>query len=161
MPMPVVDDANSGNSPLEAVHAFRLELMTPGARVEGLRLHAPVDILSVKWHGGNVVTVAFKDAAGVIDEAVVTRDREASLRLVASSSIRAFDGDGESWRLAAEALRIRYAALFDPMLVVTSSDVEPLPPQITAVYGEMPPRPPLRFLLDDDPGAGQTLLCGL
>jgi superfamily II DNA or RNA helicase len=161
MSMHVVDDVKSNDSPLETAHAFRLESLTPGARVEGLRLHAPVDILAVRWHGGNVVTVAFKDAAGAIDEAVVTRDREASLRLVASSSVRAFDGDGESWRLAAEALRIRYAALFDPMLVVTSSDVEPLPHQITAVYGEMLPRTPLRFLLADDPGAGKTIMCGL
>ena len=75
MSMHVVDDVKSNDSPLETAHAFRLESLTPGARVEGLRLHAPVDILAVRWHGGNVVTVAFKDAAGAIDEAVVTRDR--------------------------------------------------------------------------------------
>jgi hypothetical protein len=33
--------------------------------------------------------------------------------------------------------------------------------QITAVYGEMLSRQPLRFLLADDPGAGKTIMTGL
>jgi superfamily II DNA or RNA helicase len=71
------------------------------------------------------------------------------------------DGDADEWRLGAEALRIRYAALFDPMLAVATSDLRPLPHQIKAVYGDMLPRVPLRFLLADDPGAGKTIMCGL
>src|SRR5207248_5443955 len=55
----------------------------------------------------------------------------------------------------------RLAHLFDPYLAVTSSLVEALPHQITAVYGEMLPRQPLRFLLADDPGAGKTIMAGL
>jgi SNF2 family DNA or RNA helicase len=38
---------------------------------------------------------------------------------------------------------------------------EPLPHQITGVYGEMLPRQPLRLLLADDPGAGKTIMTGL
>lgn len=41
------------------------------------------------------------------------------------------------------------------------SRVEPYPHQITAVYAEMLPRQPLRFLLADDPGAGKTIMAGL
>ena len=48
-----------------------------------------------------------------------------------------------------EAHRIRLAYLFDQLLAVHTSLVEPLPHQITAVYGEMLPRQPLRFLLAD------------
>ena len=73
----------------------------------------------------------------------------------------AFRGDGRWFRLAAEAERIRLAHLFDPYLAVHASHVEPLPHQITAVYGEMLPRQPLRFLLADDPGAGKTIMAGL
>ena len=73
----------------------------------------------------------------------------------------AFGGDGRRFRLAAEAERIRLAHLFDPYLAVHASHVEPLPHQITAVYGEMLPRQPLRFLLADDPGAGKTIMAGL
>ena len=39
--------------------------------------------------------------------------------------------------------------------------MDPLPHQITAVYGEMLARQPLRFLLADDPGAGKTIMSGL
>jgi hypothetical protein len=50
-------------------------------------------------------------------------------------------------RLVSEAQRIRLAHLFDPLLAVHTSLVDPLPHQITAVYGEMLTRQPLRFLL--------------
>ena len=60
-----------------------------------------------------------------------------------------------------EAQRIRLAHLFDPVLAVHTSVVEPLPHQITAVYEAMLPRQPLRFLLADDPGAGKTIMAGL
>jgi SNF2 family DNA or RNA helicase len=53
------------------------------------------------------------------------------------------------------------AHLFDPYLAVSASQIEALPHQITAVYGEMLPRQPLRFLLADDPGAGKTVMAGL
>lgn len=72
-----------------------------------------------------------------------------------------FDGDGALLRLVAEAHRIRFAYLFDPLVAVHTARVEPLPHQITAVYREMLPRQPLRFLLADDPGAGKTIMAGL
>lgn len=49
------------------------------------------------------------------------------------------------FKLAVEALRIRMAARFDPMLAVHTSTLEPLPHQIEAVYGELLGRTPLRF----------------
>jgi hypothetical protein len=56
-----------------------------------------------------------------------------------------FDGDGALFRLVSEAHRIRLAHLFDPVLAVHTSLVDPLPHQITAVYEAMLPRQPLRF----------------
>ena len=72
-----------------------------------------------------------------------------------------FDAPAQDFKLAAEAQRIKLAGLFDPMLAVATSDVQPLPHQIRAVYGELLPRTPLRFLLADDPGAGKTIMAGL
>ena len=72
-----------------------------------------------------------------------------------------FDADPDEFRLAAEALRIKYAALYDPMSAVYSSAIDPLPHQIRAVYEDMLPKVPLRFLLADDPGAGKTVMAGL
>ena len=72
-----------------------------------------------------------------------------------------FDADPAAFRLALEAHRIRRAYLFDPMLAVHTSLVEPLPHQITAVYSELLTRQPLCDLLADDPGAGKTIMTGL
>ena len=72
-----------------------------------------------------------------------------------------FDADGHLFRMAAEARRIHLAHLFDPYIALSTSTVDPLPHQIEAVYGEMLPRQPLRFLLADDPGAGKTIMAGL
>jgi SNF2 family DNA or RNA helicase len=47
------------------------------------------------------------------------------------------------------------------MMAVHTSNVEPLPHQITAVYESMLPRQPLRYVLADDPGAGKTIMAGL
>ncbi|PDW04122.1 helicase-related protein [Candidatus Viridilinea mediisalina] len=69
--------------------------------------------------------------------------------------------DGEAFRLAVEAQRIRRAHLCDPLLAVSMSLVDPLPHQLTAVYEELLPRQPLRYLLADDPGAGKTIMAGL
>ena len=47
------------------------------------------------------------------------------------------------------------------MMAVHTSNVDPLPHQITAVYESLLPRQPLRFVLADDPGAGKTIMAGL
>ena len=69
--------------------------------------------------------------------------------------------NGALFRLVSEAQRIRLAHLFDPLLAVHMSVVDPLPHQITGVYEAMLPRQPLGFLLADDPGAGKTIMAGL
>jgi hypothetical protein len=83
------------------------------------------------------------------------------MEVTASEGPWSFDGDGALLRLVSEANRIRLAHLFDPYLAVHTSRIEPLPHQITAVYGEMLGRQPLRFLLTDDPSAGKTIMTGL
>jgi len=60
-----------------------------------------------------------------------------------------------------KAHRIRLDHLFDPVLAVHTSLVDPLPHQITSAYDSMLPRQPLRFLLADNPGAGKTIMAGL
>src|SRR5262249_20574829 len=70
-------------------------------------------------------------------------------------------GGGRFSPLFAGAPRTRRASLFAPPRPAPPPLVEPLPHQITAVYGEMLSRQPLRFLLADDPGAGKTIMTGL
>ena len=71
------------------------------------------------------------------------------------------DADGAAFQLTCEAKRIDLAFLFDPMMAVHTSNVDPLPHQITAVYESMLHKQPLRFVLADDPGAGKTIMAGL
>jgi SNF2 family DNA or RNA helicase len=85
----------------------------------------------------------------------------ASLSITVSARPWAFNASAEEFKLATEALRIHLAHLFDPMIAVHTSNVEPLPHQITAVYESMLPKQPLRFVLADDPGAGKTIMAGL
>ncbi|MEM4973463.1 MAG: helicase-related protein, partial [Candidatus Hadarchaeales archaeon] len=63
--------------------------------------------------------------------------------------------------LALESKRFRLASLFDPLLAMNVSKIDPLPFQIEAVYGRILKLPHIRFLLADDPGAGKTIMAGL
>jgi superfamily II DNA or RNA helicase len=137
-----------------------LEELKPGARVHGLAGADAAEVVSASWFGEQAVDVVFR-IGGRVDQRIVFRTDEPSLTLAGAGRAFSFDGDGETLRLASEALRIRLAYLFDPYLAVHASTIEALPHQITAVYGEMLPRQPLRFLLADDPGAGKTIMAGL
>jgi SNF2 family DNA or RNA helicase len=139
----------------------RLEELKKGTRVKGLLSNDTVTIVDIQWRGSSAVELTFKDSSGKPDSELVYRDREPDLEIEQPGSQWGFDGDGHLLRLVSEAYRIRLAHLFDPLLAVHTSIVEPLPHQITAVYEEMLPRQPLRFLLADDPGAGKTIMTGL
>ena len=139
----------------------RLEELTRGASVKGILPDALVTVIDVAWHGNSVVELTYKDASGRLGNELLYRHREPTLEVVSVGRPWSFDGDGAMLRLVSEAQRIRLAYLFDPLLAIHTSLVEPLPHQITGVYGEMLTRQPLRFLLADDPGAGKTIMAGL
>ncbi|MBK9119766.1 MAG: DUF3883 domain-containing protein [Phycisphaerales bacterium] len=138
-----------------------LETITRGAAVRGILPDSLVTVSDVRWIGTVAIEVTYKDAAGKLGNELLYRDREPTLEIVEAGRPWSFDGDAGLFRLLSEANRIRLAYLFDPLLAVHTSLVEPLPHQITAVYSEMLLRQPLRFLLADDPGAGKTIMTGL
>jgi hypothetical protein len=139
----------------------RLEDFTRGALIKGILPDRLVIVVDIKWHGSAVVELTYKDATGHLASELLYRDREPMLEIAVAGHPWSFDADGGLLRLVSEAHRIRLAHLFDPLLAVHTSLVEPLPHQITAVYGTMLLRQPLRFLLADDPGAGKTIMTGL
>ena len=139
----------------------RLEDLTQGTIVKGILPNQPVTVVAVSWLGTAGVDLTYKTADGRLDSQLLYRTGESSLEIVTASRSWNFDGDSENFRLVSEAYRIRLAHLFDPRLAVHTSQVDPLPHQITAVYDEMLPRQPLRYLLADDPGAGKTIMTGL
>jgi len=140
---------------------MKLEELQPDARVRGILPDVTVAVVKVEWHGSDALTLVYRDPGGAVAEELLYRFDEPRLELVAAGRPWSFDGDGALFRLVAEAHRIRLAHLFDPVLAVHTSLIDPLPHQITAVYEAMLPRQPLRFLLADDPGAGKTIMAGL
>jgi len=139
----------------------RLEDLTPGARVTGVVAGQAVTVVAVQWHGTAALTLTFRDDAGRPGEQLLYRDSESQLAVEAPGKAWSLTANGALFRLVSEARRIQLAYLFDPLLAVSTSNVMPLPHQISAVYEEMLSRQPLHFLLADDPGAGKTIMAGL
>lgn len=138
-----------------------LEDLQANATVRGVLPESLVTVVSVQWFGTEALELTYKTPTGEVANELLYRDDEQRLEVVEVGRPWSFDGDGALFRLVSEAHRIRLAHLFDPVLAVHTSVVEPLPHQITAVYESMLPRQPLRFLLADDPGAGKTIMAGL
>lgn len=140
---------------------MRLEEIQSNLTVAGLEPGQVVRIVTTERAGADAITVVYRTAEGALRERMLFRADEPRLSLADAGRPWTFDAPGEAFKLAAEAYRIDLAYLFDPMMAVHTSDVEPLPHQITAVYESMLPRQPLRFVLADDPGAGKTIMAGL
>lgn len=151
-----------------------LEDLQQDAEVEGIAPGSIVKILSIRPIASvgkttitqhalpEMATVIYEKPDGSLGREVLTAQALSHLRIVRKANAApAFDGDPQAFRLASEALRIRNAAAYDPMSAVYSSSIAPLPHQIRAVYEDMLPKVPLRFLLADDPGAGKTIMAGL
>ncbi len=138
-----------------------LDDLRSGAIVQGIIPSQPVAIVSVDWIGKQAVNLVYRVPGGSLAETTLYRDDEHRLSVETRGHAWSFDADGGLLRLVTEANRIKLAHFFDPYLAIHTSLVEPLPHQISAVYGEMLTRQPLRFLLADDPGAGKTIMAGL
>ena len=139
---------------------MRLEDLKPDAQITGLIGREAVRIVSTHLMG-EACDVVYKDGQGNLHSQILFRDREIDLELVSTGRKWSFQGDGDKFRLVSEGERIRLAYLFDPYVAVSSSAIDPLPHQISAVYEHMLPRQPMRYLLADDPGAGKTIMAGL
>lgn len=140
---------------------LKLEHIQKNAAISGLEPRQVVRVVTTEPVGDNALTVYYKTVDGSLRERMLFRSDEEGLSLAESGRPWGFDAAGDAFKLAAEAYRINLAHLFDPMMAVHTSNVQPLPHQITAVYESMLPRQPLRYVLADDPGAGKTIMAGL
>ncbi|MEC9086295.1 MAG: helicase-related protein, partial [Pseudomonadota bacterium] len=140
---------------------IKLEDIKKDAQIRGIQGSEIVRVVQTEPVGEHALTIYYKDSQGRLNEQMLFRSDEARLELAEAGRPWAFDAPGADFKLGLEAYRITQAALFDPMMAVHTSNVEPLPHQISAVYEAMLPRQPLRFVLADDPGAGKTIMAGL
>ena len=141
---------------------MKLSAIQTGSQIRGLLPGGAVaTVQNIRMLGSDAAEVTFTDAQGQPSRQLVFADQEATLSVVEAGRAFSFSADATHFRLASEAQRIRLAHLFDPLVAVNTSAVDPLPHQITAVYETMLNRQPLRFILADDPGAGKTIMTGL
>ncbi len=138
-----------------------LDVVRQGTTLRGLVGPQPVTIVAAIRLTDDSANVIYRTESGTVAERMVFAADLHRLTPVEAGAAFAFDGDPVSFKLAAEARRMRLAHLFDPQAALGTSDVDPLPHQLRAVYEQMLPRHPLRFVLADDPGAGKTIMAGL
>lgn len=140
---------------------LKLEDIKRDALISGIEPGIVVKVVATEAIGTDALTVVYRTPEGKVADRMIFRRDELTLSLAQVGRPWAFDAPGADFKLAVEAYRIDLAHLFDPMMAVHTSNVEPLPHQITAVYESMLPRQPLRYVLADDPGAGKTVMAGL
>jgi hypothetical protein len=136
------------------------DAIASGKRLAGVVAEGDVSVVAIEMHGPASATLTYRTADGQLGERILTGT---DLDQISEVSERrwSFDADGAMFRLASEARRMKWAHLADPFAAVDTSNIEPYPHQIDAVYNRFLEQKPLRFLLADDPGAGKTIMAGL
>jgi len=130
--------------------------LKPGTIVQGYRWPEPIEVKFAEEKGKFIHIVGATVYSNQhIDQLVPTNEISILTQEVYFNE--------EPWKvfLALETIRYRYASLYDPLLAMNTSKVDPLPHQIEAVYGYVLKLPRIRFLIADDPGAGKTIMAGL
>jgi len=107
--------------------SLRLEDLKKDAVLKGVIPSQNVRVVSADPIGPDAVTLTYRDAENKLGERMLFRPDEAVLDLVTEGRPWSFDGDGADFKLAAEAHRIHLAHLFDPLMAVHTSNLEPLP----------------------------------
>ena len=153
------NDQQTGET-IEPSQRLLLDVLQVGASVTGLAGPDPVKIVAIERLTDDSANVAFRTGSGIAEK-IVFADTLHHIRSVKPGLAFSFDAEPRAFLLAAEARRMRLAHLFDPLAALGTSDVQPLPHQLRAVYGTMLEKQPLRFVLADDPGAGKTVMAGL
>ncbi|WP_462321514.1 hypothetical protein [Halochromatium sp.] len=109
-----------------AKQRFQISALKTDAQVRGIVPEDIFRIVQVELHREHALTAYDKDSQGRLGEQMLCRTDESRLELAQAGRPWAFDADGADFKLGLEAYRISQAALFDPMMAVHTSNVEPL-----------------------------------
>lgn len=133
--------------------------ITAGTTIRGPQWPEPVLVVSAGMIGEYFnIRGWMTHSKYVVDAMVPIMDLDGIQSIHSSPDM---SGDPTKVFLAIEAIRYRFASMYDPLLAIHSSRVDPLPHQIEAVYRYVLRMPRIRFLLAHDPGAGKTIMAGL
>ena len=130
-----------------------------GTVIEGPNWPEPVEIKLIEESGDYVRIVGATKNSRQYVEQIISKEELAQLKI--NQFQVSFSEDAWKVFLALEAMRYRFASMYDPLIAMNTSKVDPLPHQIEAVYGYILKKPRIRFLIADDPGAGKTIMAGL
>ena len=130
-----------------------------GSIIKGPLWPEPVEIKLIEEMGEYVHIVGATTLSRDHIDQIIPRDEFSRLSIAEMESI--FTEDPWKVFVALETKRFRFASMYDPLLAMNTSKVDPLPHQIEAVYGYVLRLPRIRFLIADDPGAGKTIMAGL
>ena len=130
-----------------------------GDIVEGPFWTEPFEIKKISYIGEYIHIIGATIYTHKYDDQLFTEEQ--ILKLKKQDYILDFSSPGEEAFLALESKRYTLASLYDPLLAMSVSRIDPLPFQIEAVYGYILKLPRIRFLIADDPGAGKTIMAGL
>lgn len=111
----------------------RLEDLSRGAEIDGVRTEGPVEVVDVTWFDIAAGELTHNDAQGRPDNELRYRADEARLEIQAKGPARKIEADSHLFRPVLGANRCRLAHLFDPPPAACTSLVE-FPHQIEAVY---------------------------
>ena len=137
---------------------LELKNIKPGTVITGPKWPEPVEVKKIDNDGSYVHIVGATLTGRHVDQLIPIEElSDVSIRAVETD----FRSDPANVFLALETKRYRFASLYDPLLAMNTSKVDPLPHQIEAVYGYILKLPRIRFLIADDPGAGKTIMAGL
>ena len=134
-------------------------VLKPGDIVQGPYWPEPVEVKLVENLGDYTHILGQTTVSKEHVDQLIPREEIRNLSVV--PVVADFSAPAREVFLHLEALRYRFASLYDPLLAMNISKVDPLPHQIEAVYGYVLKLPRIRFLIADDPGAGKTIMAGL
>jgi len=134
-------------------------MIKEGTIVEGSIWSEPVEINKIEELAGRYHIIGATIYSNEHIDQLITK--EEAEELSTKEFILDFSGKGSEAFLSVETIRFKFASLFDPLLAMNTSKIDPLPFQIEAVYGYILKLPRIRFLIADDPGAGKTIMAGL
>ena len=130
-----------------------------GVIIDGPKWPEPVEVKKSEILGQDIQIIGSMIHSGIHVDQILSFNELDNIKLKTIEC----DFSSESWKvfLALEAMRYKFASLYDPLLAMNTSKIEPLPHQIEAVYGYVLKFPRIRYLLAHDPGAGKTIMAGL
>ena len=140
---------------------MKIDELLPGIHIKGIEQGTFVTITAVVPVSDTSINLIYTLPDGSLKQRLISQSEADHLSTEIAQQPWSFTGNSKDFRLALEAKRIDFAYLFDPMMAVYASNVQPLPHQISAVYEAMLPKQPIRYILADDPGAGKTIMAGL